>query len=93
MNKQTLPMQGRLPDFLRMQASRDSKPVRENLMSQAADALEAQEKRIAELEGALRELLTVVHDEADSVDEDGGVCVYCFAQDIDNARRVLGGGK
>ena len=60
MNKQTLPMQGRLPDFLRMQASRDSKPVRENLMSQAADALEAQEKRIRELEGALRHFLTTI---------------------------------
>ena len=47
--------------------------------------------RIRELEGALRELLTVVHDEADDIDEDGGVCVYAFAADIEAARRVLGG--
>ena len=48
--------------------------------------------RIRELEGALRELLTVVHDEADDIDEDGGVCVYAFAADIEAARRILAKG-
>lgn len=52
-----------------------------------------QSARIAELEGALRDLLTVVHDEADDIDEEGGVCVYAFAADIENARRILEGGK
>lgn len=49
--------------------------------------------RIRELEGALRELLTVVHDEADDIDEDGGVCVYAFAADIEAARRILAEGS
>lgn len=88
MNKQTLPMQGRLPDFLRMQASRDSKPVRENLMSQAADALEAQEKRIADLEGALASIVL-------QVDAAKWPSPYnaALVDSLGYARRVLGGGK
>ena len=54
--------------------------------------IDRQAARIRELEGALRELLTVVHDEADDIDEDGGVCVYAFAADIEAARRILAKG-
>ncbi len=88
MSARTLPMQGRLPDFLRMQASRDSKPVRENLMSQAADALEAQEKRIAELEGALASLVL-------QVDAAKWPSPYnaALVDSLGHARRVLGGAK
>ena len=87
MDKQTLPMQGRLPDFLRMQASRDSKPVRENLMSQAADALEAQEKRIRELEGALFSLVRCIGAPFDREQKKREALAELAA----HARRVLGG--
>ena len=102
MNKQTLPMQGRLPDFLRMQASRDSKPVRENLMSQAADALEAQEKRIRELEGALRGAIDHMTTcgtalRVGALSNASAVVYLCGGQGAigaaEEARRVLGGAK
>lgn len=64
-----------------------------NELHRAANEMDRQAARIAELGGALRALLKAVHDEADSIDEDGGVCVYCFGADIEDARRVLGGAK
>ena len=94
----TLGMRGEA-DQLAWILSRQAERIRE-LESAAAVYVRTHEgyaqelkARIRELEGALRELLTVVHDEADDIDEDGGVCVYAFAADIEAARRILAEGS
>ena len=61
--------------------------LRENLMSQAADALEAQEKRIRELEGALFSLVRCIGAPFDREQKKREALAELAA----HARRVLGG--
>lgn len=66
-------------------------PASAELLQGACYALTEQATRIAELEGALRDLLA--EDDGEPADETGGACLYVHGDDLLSARRVLGEGS
>ncbi len=60
-------------------------------IGEAISLIGKQATRIAELEGALRDLLA--EDDGEPADETGGACLYVHGDDLLSARRVLGEGS
>lgn len=64
---------------------------RRDLRTRCIDIKRGAVSRIAELEGALLDLLA--EDDGEPADETGGACLYVHGDDLLSARRVLGEGS